>query len=100
MITYTWKNIEIQCHHSMYGQSNVAFAGKGTLVATDENQISSEKEIATGFGAPAVSGYIAAGDITKEMAVSWIEGSLGDTLAVEKGILANNLTTFKIIRWD
>lgn len=100
MITYTWKNIEIQCYHTMYGESNVAFAGTGTLVATDENGITSEKKLTIGFSTPPSSGYTAASDITKEIAVSWIESALGDLLTVEKTALENNLTVFKIIRWD
>ena len=100
MITYTWKDIEIQCHHTMYGESNVAFAGSGTLVATDENGITSEKKLTTGFSTPPSSGYTASSDITKEIAVSWIESALGDLLTAEKTALENNLTVFKIIRWD
>lgn len=100
MITYTWKNIEVQCHHTMYGESNVAFAGKGTLVATDENDVTSEKELSVGFSTPPNSGYTASSDITKELAVSWIESALGDTLTAEKTALENNLTIFKIIRWQ
>ena len=73
MITYTWKNIEIQCHHTMYGQSNVAFAGCGTLVATDENGVTSEKELSVGFSTPPNSGYTASSDITKEIAVCRID---------------------------
>jgi len=100
MITYTWKNIELQCHHNKYGQSNVAFAADGTLVATDENGITSEKKLTVGFGTPPDSGYTASEDITKEIAVSWIENALGDLLTAEKTALENNLTVFKIIRWD
>ena len=100
MITYTWKNIEIQCHHTMYGESNVAFAGSGTLVATDENGVTSEKKLMVGFNTPPSSGYTESSDITKELAVSWIERALGDTLTAEKTALENNLTIFKIIRWQ
>lgn len=100
MITYTWKNIEIQCHHSKYGQSNVAFAGSGTLVATDDNGITVEKKLMVGFGTPPDTGYIASSDITKEIAVSWIEGALGDLLTAEKTTLESKLTVFKIIRWQ
>jgi hypothetical protein len=84
----------------MYGESNVAFAGCGTLVATDENGVTSEKKLTTGFNTPPNSGYIASSDITKEIAVSWIESALGDLLTAEKTALENNLTVFKIIRWD
>ena len=54
----------------MYGESNVAFAGTGTLVATDENGITSEKKLTIGFSTPPSSGYTAASDITKEIARS------------------------------
>ena len=84
----------------MYGQSNVAFAGCGTLVATDENGVTSEKELSVGFSTPPNSGYTAYSDITKEIAVSWIESALGDLLTAEKTALENNLTVFKIIRWQ
>ena len=100
MITYTWKNIEVQCHHTMYGESNVAFAGSGTLIATDENGITSEKKLMVGFNTPPSSGYTESSDITKEIAVSWIESALGDSLTAEKTALENNLTIFKIIRWQ
>ena len=36
----------------------------------------------------------------KEIAVSWIESALGDLLTAEKTALENNLTVFKIIRWQ
>ena len=84
----------------MYGESNVAFAGCGTLVATDENGVTSEKELSVGFSTPPNSGYTSSSDITKEIAVSWIESALGDLLTAEKTALENNLTVFKIIRWD
>ena len=53
-----------------------------------------------GFNTPPSSGYTASSDITKEIAVSWIESALGDLLTAEKTALENNLTVFKIIRWD
>lgn len=99
MITYSWKNIELSCHHSMYGKSNVAFSFSATLTATDSEGITREKKISGGFGEPG-NNYIDSGDITKENAIEWIESALGDILEREKKDLELQLTVFKIIRFD
>jgi len=97
MITYSWKNIELSCHHNMYGKQEVAFAWSGTLVATDESGNTREKTLAGGLGVPGDS-FIDSADITKEDAVSWIEASLD--LESIKADLESQLTVFKIIKFE
>jgi len=99
MITFSWKNIELSCHHSMYGKTDVAFAFTATLVATNDEGYSKEKEISGGFGAPG-SSYTESNDITKADAISWIESALGDNLQNEKDTLESQLSVFKILRFE
>ena len=99
MITFSWKNIELSCHHSMYGKNNVAFAATAILVATDSNGNTKEKQLTVGLGVPG-NNFINESDITKEDAINWIENALGTLLDSEKNILESQLTTFKLIRFE
>ena len=99
MITYSWKNIEISCHHRMYNKTNVAFAYTATLIATDSDGNSKEKKVSGGLGVPS-DNFIDYSGITKEIAVNWIEKYLGDNLYKLKNELESELTTFKILKFE
>lgn len=99
MITYTWKNIELSCHHSMYNKSNVAFAYTATLVANDNNGNYREKKISGGLGIPG-DNFIEYSEITKEVAINWIEKYLGDDLQQLKSTLESELTVFKLLKFE
>ena len=75
MITYTWKNIELQCHKKMYGLTDVVFAITGDFIAS-LNGVEEVKTITVGIGVPNKDNYIVASEVTKDMAINWIESSL------------------------
>ena len=100
MITYSWKNIEISCHHRMYEKTNVAFAYTAILIATDSDGNSKEKKVSGGFGVPDGDNFIDYSEITKEIAVTWIENYLGSNLDKLKNELESELTVFKILKFE
>lgn len=99
MITYSWKNIEISCHHRMYNKTNVAFAYTAILLATDSDGNSKEKKVSGGLGVPG-DNFIDYSGITKEIAVNWIEKYLGANLDKLKNELESELTIFKILKFE
>ena len=87
-VTYSWKNIKLQAHKNMYGQTDVVFLITADLEAVEGTHIET-KTITTGVSYDSEGTFTDMASITKDQAVSWIESALGDSLQKEKDQLAS-----------
>lgn len=95
MITYTWKNIELQCHKNLYGLTDVVFAIRADLEA-EESGITEIENVFVGILEPDSENFILASDVTKDQAIQWIENNLD--IENLKLSLERKLTTFTRIK--
>lgn len=88
-VTYSWKNIKLQAHKDMYGQTDVVFLITADLEAVEGTHIETQT-ITTGVSYDSEGTFTDMASITKDQAVAWIESALGDSLQKEKDKLASH----------